>query len=161
MCWRRAVLGFGCLLVVSCDGPTGPQLVGPAMLRVTVSTAGPDPDPDGYLVIVDGLQLATIGLSDQWIDSTLHVGSHSVLLGGTAANCTVTSPNPVPIYVKAHTLATATFAVQCVSTHIGRQHDGGRAISHLCDAPAPAHNHRYHGWAGRSERLHRLRRSTV
>src|SRR6266581_2010263 len=117
MCWRRAVLGFGCLLVVSCDGPTGPQLVGPAMLRVTVSTAGPDPDPDGYLVIVDGLQLATIGLSDQWIDSTLHVGSHSVLLGGTAANCTVTSPNPVPIYVKAHTLATATFAVQCVSTH--------------------------------------------
>ncbi len=117
MCWRRAVLGFGCLLVVSCDGPTGPQLVGPAMLRVTVSTAGPDPDPDGYLVIVDGLQLATIGVSDQWIDSTLHLGSHSVLLGGTAANCTVTSPNPVPIYVKTHTLATATFVVQCVSTH--------------------------------------------
>src|SRR3989442_8255284 len=116
MCWRRAVLGLGCLFAIACDEPTGLQVAALGSLRVTVSTTGPDPDPDGYFVIIDGLQLTTIGASAQWIDTTVRVGQHDVLLGGTAANCTV-SPNPVTVQVKAHTITTATFAVQCVSTH--------------------------------------------
>ena len=117
MCWRRAVLGFGCLLAIACDDPTWPPLVGPPILRVTVYTSGPDQDADGYFVIVDGLAVMTIGATAQWVDSTVHVGRHNVQLGGTAANCAVTSPNPVTIEVKAHTMMTARFAVQCVSTH--------------------------------------------
>src|SRR5438552_1241623 len=117
MCWRRAVLGFGCLLAISCDEPNGPQLVGPPILRVTVLTTGPDPDPDGYFLIVDGFVVMNIPATAQWADSNVRVGPHDVQLAGTAANCALTSPNPVPIQVKAHTMATATFTVQCVSTH--------------------------------------------
>jgi len=65
MCWRRAVLGLGCLFAIACDEPTGLQVAALGSLRVAVSTTGPDPDPDGYFVIVDGLQLTTIGASAQ------------------------------------------------------------------------------------------------
>ena len=75
MCWRRAVLGFGCLLAISCDEPNGPQLVGPPILRVTVSTTGPDPDPDGYFLIVDGFVVLNIGATAQWADSTVRVAA--------------------------------------------------------------------------------------
>jgi len=116
MCWRRVVLGLGCLLVISCADPIGLQM-GPGSLRVIVSTTGPEPDPDGYSVTVDGQQLATIGASGQWTDINVGGGEHTVVLGGTAANCTVTSLNPVTIRVRAQTLTTVTFAVQCVTTH--------------------------------------------
>ncbi|OLD89516.1 MAG: hypothetical protein DMD38_05110 [Gemmatimonadetes bacterium] len=117
MCWRRVVLGLGCLLAIACDEPIGLQVAGPGSLRITVSTTGLEPDSDGYFVIVDGLNVATISASAQWTDPSVQVGEHSVLLGGTAANCTVTSLNPVAIKVRAQTLTTVTFAVQCVSTH--------------------------------------------
>src|SRR5437667_10559 len=117
MCWRRVVLGLGCLLAIACDEPIGLQVAGPGSLRITVSTTGLEPDSDGYFVIVAGLNVATISASAQWTDPSVQVGEHSVLLGGTAANCTVTSLNPVAIKVRAQTLTTVTFAVQCVSTH--------------------------------------------
>src|SRR5207302_2563567 len=83
--------------------------------RVTTSTTGASPDVDGYSVAVDN------GTS-QHIDpnnstgvtfTDLPVGSHTAVLSGVAANCTVTGGNSKTVNVTAGNTAIAAFDISC------------------------------------------------
>jgi len=93
--------------------PTPPATTG--SVRVTTSTTGASPDVDGYSVAVDN------GTS-QHIDpnnstgvtfTDLPVGSHTAVLSGVAANCTVTGGNSKTVNVTAGNTAIAAFDISC------------------------------------------------
>lgn len=77
---------------VTCSALTG-------VVAVEVTTQGPDPDPDGYGVNLDGrraLFLAANGV--RGIDS-VPAGSHSVGITNLAPNCTVLEANPQQVTI--------------------------------------------------------------
>lgn len=82
-------------------------------LQVDVSTVGPVPDPDGYLVTVDGTHTQPVGVNTSVTFLGLSAGDRSVVLGDLAPNCAVESANPVTASVPAGGAATASFAVHC------------------------------------------------
>src|SRR5215207_3163026 len=88
---------------------------GPATgtLALTVSTSGGTPDPDGYLVLVDGADAGPIGVNDTVTISDLSTGSHTVGLGSTAANCVVQGENPRSVVITAGGTSTLSVAVLC------------------------------------------------
>jgi hypothetical protein len=96
---------------VTCTATTGG-------LTVSATTSGSDPDPDGYTATVDA---GTAGAVTQPVIGTapatftgLSAGTHTVTLGGIAANCTTSAPgNQLSVDVPAGGSATAAFAVTC------------------------------------------------
>src|SRR5207253_1629404 len=68
--------------------PTGPTT---GSLTVTTATSGAtgDLDPDGYTVTLDGATSRSIGDNGTTTFSGLAPGSHTVVLSGMAANCSV------------------------------------------------------------------------
>jgi len=95
-----------------CADPTGSM---GATLVVTASTTGPDPDLDGYAVMVDdhaGRRLArnaTLTIPD------LEPGAHRVQLDDFAPNCSVGGENPRSLDLIAGTTLTVTFQVTCTA----------------------------------------------
>src|SRR5207244_13473243 len=81
-------------------------------LRVTTSTTGLNPDPDGYVVTVDGGPGQAIGINATVTFSGLAAGDHVVALGGVATNCSV-GENPRTVAVPAGGCAQPTFIVDC------------------------------------------------
>lgn len=110
---ERATAAFA----VACAAP--PASVG--TLRIITTTAGPDPDPDGYTVAVDDAAGQPIGLSATATVANVEAGSHNVRLAGVAANCTVQESNPRPVTVQADATAEIAFAVACNATTGGIQ----------------------------------------
>lgn len=92
-------------------GPNPPSTTG--AMTVTTSTAGLDPDWDGYTVAVDGGSAQTIGAAGSLTLSNLSAGSHHVELGGVAQHCTVDGADSRTVSVTAGDTATVPFAVAC------------------------------------------------
>ena len=84
-------------------------------LEVTTVTTGPEPDPDGYTLQMDAEPAEAIGLSGT-IRSTVAQGSHTLLLGGVATNCTVAGDNPRTAVITAGETAAVDFAIACSAT---------------------------------------------
>ena len=63
-------------------------------LQVAAATTGPSPDPDGYVVTVDGAVGHPIAVSGSVLLTGLAIGDRSVALTGIAANCAVSGANP-------------------------------------------------------------------
>lgn len=92
---------------ITCDATTG-------WIRVTTTSSGASaPDPNGYLVSVDGG-------TDEFIDDTnpvvvpgLTPVSHEILLSGAEGTCTIDPPNPVSPTVVAGDTVPADFTVTC------------------------------------------------
>src|SRR5204862_6685712 len=76
-------------------------------LTVTTTTTGSSLDPDGYTVTVDDATSQSIATNGSVTFIGLSPGPHSVSLSDVAANCTVTSANPVTVTVVAGETATA------------------------------------------------------
>jgi hypothetical protein len=93
---------------ITCAAPPPPT----GDLTVTTTTAGSNL-PAGYTVTLDGSQSATIGANDSVTATEIDAGDHSLTLSGVAANCTVTSPNPLTVTVAAGATTQATFAISC------------------------------------------------
>jgi len=85
----------------------------PGSLRITVQTSGASQD-NSYTVSVDGGNALTF--SGSRTVENLTPGSHSVLLGDIAANCTVGGANPQTVSVPSGQTLAVTFPVSCVST---------------------------------------------
>ena len=85
----------------------------PGSLRVNVTTTGASQD-DSYTVSVDGGTALT--LSGGRTIQNLAAGSHSVLLGDVAANCTISGANPQTVTVSAGQQTPVNFAVSCAAT---------------------------------------------
>lgn len=68
-------------------------------VAVSVSTEGSDPDPDGYTVILDGVDQGAIGLSETLVLGPLKAGEYRVGLGDLAPNCVVLEGTPQTVEV--------------------------------------------------------------
>jgi Tol biopolymer transport system component len=117
---------------VSCgdgEGITVPPSTG--TLEITTITNGTEIDSDGYTIQVDGGTEQAVAVSDELTIPEVAPGSHSVLLGGLAANCTVADANPQSVAVTAGDTATVAFAVTCRPT------TGGVVITTATSGPLP------------------------
>jgi hypothetical protein len=95
---------------ISCTATTG-------NLTVSTSTTGSNLDPDGYSVTLDGGASQAIGTNGSVTFSGLSAGSHTVVLSGVAANCTVNGGNSRTVNVPSGGTATASFAITCAATN--------------------------------------------
>src|SRR5207248_2873398 len=93
------------------DCPTAPPPTG--SLTVTTSTTGGTLDPDGYTFTVDGGSGRAIGINTSVTVDGLSPGSHTVVLSGIAANCSVSGGTSRTVIVTARESATASFTVDC------------------------------------------------
>ena len=92
--------------VITCTATTG-------RLEISTSTTGASPDPDGYLLLLDGTAQGTIGVNASISNDGLSAGARSVGLSGMAANCQVQGDNPRRVTVTAGATASVAFAVSC------------------------------------------------
>ncbi len=97
-------------------GPNPPPTTG--AMTVTTSTAGVDPDRDGYTVAIDGGTAQTIGADGSLTLSNLTAGSHDVELGGVAQHCTIDGSHARAVNVTAGDTATVPFTVACTDGKI-------------------------------------------
>src|SRR5207244_3319682 len=82
-------------------------------LAVTTSTSGATPDPDGYAYSVDGATPQPIADNQTGRATWRATGSHTVVLSGLAANCTVSGGTSRTVTVTAAQTVTASFTVSC------------------------------------------------
>jgi hypothetical protein len=121
------------LYLTACGG--GGNLTTPTSsgtLSISTSTAGPEPDADGYTFQIDGGPLTPIA-STATTTTDLAAGTHSIRLTGLADNCTV-ADNPRSATVVGGQTTTATFAVTCTPT------TGSLTITAVTTGPSPDAN---------------------
>ncbi len=103
------------LTLAACGGGDGAGVDVPA-LQVVTATTGPEADPDGYTVQVDGAAPLSIGLDDTVTVDPLAEGEHTVRLGGLASNCVAEGSDPQSVTVMAGATARVAFAIACSAT---------------------------------------------
>ncbi|MEP7226271.1 MAG: hypothetical protein ABI785_02840 [Gemmatimonadales bacterium] len=92
-----------------------------ATLRITTSTNGPFPDPDGYWLIIDGVgtypngEGIFLGPAAE-LRRIVIPGAHTVELGGMEVNCQVTGDNPLRLLIPADVTTLAAFEITCEAT---------------------------------------------
>lgn len=91
---------------VTCSPTTG-------VIELSVATGGVDPD-DAYTVSVDGSAPVAASASGLTTLTEVADGQHTLELGDVAANCVVSSLNPLDVSVTAGTVTSAGFDVSCV-----------------------------------------------
>lgn len=84
-------------------------------LRVTTVTTGVDLDLNGYTVLLEGQQRATVPTNGT-VAVSLAAGTHTLALGDISSNCTVTGSNPQSVVIPVHDTARVTFQLACVKT---------------------------------------------
>jgi Tol biopolymer transport system component len=106
-----AVLLGGCGGDSGGTGPNPPPTTG--AMTVTTSTAGADPDWDGYSVSIDGGTAQPIGTDSSLTLSSLAARSHNVEVGGIAKHCAVDGAQSRTVNVTAGDTATVAFDITC------------------------------------------------
>src|SRR6266516_95218 len=110
------------LFAVTCVATTG-------SLQVTVTTTGADPDPNGYVVVLDsctsysrdrengGYELirTALGANDTALVARLAPRDYSVALDDVAANCAA-RPSPENVTITAGSTTLAAFTIACSPT---------------------------------------------
>jgi hypothetical protein len=92
------------------DGPATP-----GSLVVRTSTTGNHPDPDGYLLSVDGTQSFPMAATDSVL-TDVPSGRHTLRLIGVADHCLVEPDLSVDAVVEPGAVATVTFEIACEAT---------------------------------------------
>lgn len=96
--YRHLGVLLSALGVAACGSSNEPAPVAPTgTLRISTTTSGTDPDPDGYALLIDTLAPIPIAanVADQAV--TVRPGTYQVLLDGIAANCQLAVPAPVEV----------------------------------------------------------------
>ncbi|MGH7525877.1 MAG: hypothetical protein ACREMX_04160 [Gemmatimonadales bacterium] len=106
--FAAAILSAGC---GEGEGITLPPLLG--RITVSASTDGPEPDPDGYALLFDGVERETIAVNGTALLTAISPGQHTVGLSGIAANCTLSGDNPRPATAVAGATTAVDFALTC------------------------------------------------
>lgn len=101
--------------VAACGG-SGPVEPEPGSIEVRISTDGPDIDPDGYSVSLDGSATRAAATNDTLVFSAVGHGDHTVSLSGLADNCAVGASNPRDVRVPAGSRVFVSFPVTCDAT---------------------------------------------
>jgi hypothetical protein len=131
---RLELLGIAPNCILAGGNPRTVTVTADAVLRITLAvscfagrgsiavftkTIGPDPDPDGYTVQLDGGSAQPIDMNALVTYPAVPAGNHALLLSAVAANCTVTGPNPRTIAVTIGADTWVTFGLACRSTGEG------------------------------------------
>ena len=108
--WMLLMAMTTTLATGACDADT----TGPAegSVEVTTLTSGALVDGDGYTLTVDGIEVASIGVSDTET-VTMEAGERQVGLTDLQPPCSVDGDNPVAIDLPAVTTLTVGFLVVC------------------------------------------------
>jgi hypothetical protein len=110
---RAVTVGGAVALAQGCGDSLPPPETG--RIEVTVATTGPEPDPNGYTLSLDGLQGVQIG-TDEARTLTVDGGSHTLELGDLAANCEVAGDRRRQVTVEAGGSTRVDFEVTCSDT---------------------------------------------
>jgi len=89
---------------------------GSGSVRVTAATSGSSLDSDGYTLQTDGGSPQALTINGSRTVGDLTAGTHTMLLDGIAANCTVAGENPRSVTVAAEQTATVSFTITCAAT---------------------------------------------
>lgn len=102
---------------VGCGGG-GSDLTGPTpgSLDVTTATSGPELDPDGYTLSMDGAAPEAIAINASRHAEGLTPGPHTVALAGLAGNCTPAGTTSVTIEVVSGATAAVRYDITCAAT---------------------------------------------
>jgi hypothetical protein len=87
---------------------------GPGALVVTTTTSGTGTDADGYVLLVDEVEVGRPAPSGT-VQVTLEPGSRSVRLTDLATGCVASGTNPRTITVARNRTATTTFTITCTA----------------------------------------------
>jgi hypothetical protein len=82
-------------------------------LQLSATTSGTSPDPDGYIITLDGADRGIVGTDFVITITGLAPGNHTVTIGGVAANCAVQGDSVSTVVVPAGSSATVAFSVTC------------------------------------------------
>jgi hypothetical protein len=110
-CWCTSLLAAGAL---ACSGESLTAPPAPGALQIVMTTSGPEPDLDGYLLRIDDGAPQLVGTVET-VEREAVPGNHTAVLEGVAPNCTV-SDNPQGVTVVSAETATITFEVSCTAT---------------------------------------------
>jgi hypothetical protein len=106
-----------CCLAAACDDGNGPAEE-TGVVRVSATTTGALPDPDGYAVALDGGTGQSIAATGTLLITDVAAGDHLLAFSGVACNCRLGDTQPAPVSVSAGDTAEASFTVTC--EEIGR-----------------------------------------
>ncbi len=119
---KRALVVLSQLALAACGSAatgTEPTAAPEGIITVTTQTTGEFPDPDGYILTVDGTDREPIGRNDR-VEIGVPAGEHSVGLGSIAANCAATpGPSDVRVTVAEQQTVTVSFMVTCPKPQVG------------------------------------------
>jgi hypothetical protein len=82
-------------------------------IAVSVTTTGPAPDADGYVLTLDGGSSRPVTADASVTLAGVPAGDHRVALGGLAPNCAALGRNPLGVTVPEGGTASADFMVSC------------------------------------------------
>jgi hypothetical protein len=94
---------------IVCNSTTG-------TLEISANTSGPAPDPNGYVITIDGVERRAIGNNAATVLQGLAVGDYLVGLGEVAENCQVQGNNPRTVSILAGETTAEAFVVTCATT---------------------------------------------
>jgi hypothetical protein len=100
---------IGAAVLVSCGDSSAPLDVN---LRISVTTAGVDWDPDGYVVRGESITEAIAAQSSVTVYRSLSPGTYRLEIADLAPNCSVAAPE-VEVRVSEDVVAAAEFDVEC------------------------------------------------
>ena len=111
---RLLALGLAASALAGCGQATSERALG--VLRVTSTTGGQGQDPDGYVVLLDGLERRELGPSGSAVFAPADVGEHRVDLTDLAPNCAVADDSTRQVTVGTGDTTEVLFEVTCVET---------------------------------------------
>ena len=114
--WPLLVV-LGIAFLTSCsDNSSDSNAPEPGVLDITTITTGPQADPDGYALSLDGVSQGAIGLNATTRIENIEPGDHTLQLTGLASNCTVSGDNPRTVTLSSGGIAPVSFQVNCSAT---------------------------------------------
>ena len=81
-------------------------------IEITVFTTGANPDPDGYIVMVDEARSEEIAINGSLVIGALLVNRYDIRLNDVAINCSV-GVNPLIVTIVADVTIDGAFLVAC------------------------------------------------
>jgi hypothetical protein len=113
----RAALRVVSVLVGGCDrqDPAGPAEWG--TLELVTVTEGLDPDPDGYVLQVDGISSLPLPASGTTTVLELTPGNHTVALSKVASQCYTEPALPQSLSITQQELTRLTIQITCLRAY--------------------------------------------
>jgi hypothetical protein len=99
---KTATVGFQ----IDCSPPEG-------SLEITTITSGSSPDPDGYIVTLNGKNRLRIAASATATFPRLRAGTYLVGLSNVAGNCQVQGETPQAVTVSARSMVAVSIEIDC------------------------------------------------